>query len=464
MEKIGNMALPTPKIVPKASALFLPYEIELYQRWRKSALGIAAENDDDVLLPTAFEYMDFLEWRARQCSKLDGTQEAESKSPDPAFSGYVLAERCGHPLHPGDPRPDALRQPKDDAEEENEEEGEEQDTIAWCSMCLLQIHLKLLAELWDKWLNSGGPWRVLRPGSTAEGWQIAKRAYYMRKTNLVNDVDNLEDVARLEDTWEAAHPAADVEVVRAYSAKTAVDVYAKGVQFPARVAGPDEVAPRTPTGKERKKRLSYSPDTPEDTRHRSSAAFARRCLAYDPESPHRCPEEDGWAETSFKNSWEYNVRQCRTLLCNKSPNEPDVTYRELADEASKDTLINGIEEWLGKMQDDWKQPWVDILLATTEMFLVWQDPRHDDDADTDFNNWDRTETLVGTNLEAYARQIGDIDEEDETELVQAEVTEDFFDQDSVASDSDSDSDEDEDELPDPMDLEEDEEVAISVDE
>lgn len=452
------MALPTSKIVPKASALFLPYEIDLYQRWRKSTFDIATENDDDVHLPTAFEYMDFLEWRARQCAKLDGTPEAERKSPDPAFAGYILAEQCGHPLHPGDPRPDALRQPKDEVEEK----GEERDTVVLCSMCLLQIHLKLLAELWDKWLDSGGPWRVLRPGSTAKGFQISKRAYYMRKTNLVNDVDTLEEIARLEDAWDAAHPTADVEVVRAYSAKTTVDVYAKGVQFPARLAEPDAIAPRTPAGKERKKRLSYSPDTPEDTRHRSSAVFARRCLAYDPESPHRCPGDDGWAETSFKNSWEYNVRQCRTLLCNKEPNQPDVTYRELADEASKDNLINGIEEWLGKMQDDWTQPWVDILLTTTEMFLVWQDPCDEDGRDTDFNNWDRTETLVGTNLEAYARQIGDLNEEDDADAVEGETAENFFDQDSVASDSDS--DEEDDELPDPMDLEEDEDVAISTDE
>jgi hypothetical protein len=446
------MALPTPKVVPKASALFSPYEIGLYKHWRQSALGIAGEKDDDLLLPTAFEYMDFLQWRPRQRAKNGGVAEAEEKLADPAFAGYVLAERCKHPLHPGDPRLDAQRQ----QDNESEEEGEEQDKIFWCSMCVLQIHLKLLAELWEKWLDSGGPWRVLRPGSTGEDFQVGKRAYYKRKTDLVNDVENLEDIARLEAAWEAAHPAMDVEVAHPYSAKTAAEVYAKGVQFPARLADVDRAAPQTPVNKGPKKRLSYSPDTPEDTRHRSSAMFARNCTAYDLESPHRCPEGNGWVETSFKNSWEYNVRQCRTLLCNKDPSDPDVTYRELSDDYSKDNLIKGIEEWFGKMQEEWKGPWANILLNTTDMFLVWNDPPCAEEGDTDFNYWDRAETLVDTNLEAHARQIGDISEDNDAELVEEEVTADFFDQDSIASQSDSDSDSDEevDEMSDPMDLDE----------
>jgi hypothetical protein len=437
---------------PKASALFLPHELETYKHWRQSVLNTPLSNNDDILLPTAFEYMDFLAWRRKQRAVLNGAPEADDKSPDPAFSEFILAKRCGHPLHPGDPRLEAQRQ--------QEDEGAEEDEIAWCSMCVLQIHLKLLAELWEKWLDSGGPWRILRPGFTGEDFQIGKRAYYKRKTDLVNDVDHLEDIARLEDAWEAMHPAVDVEAVRLYSAKTAVDTYAKGVQFPARLAETGQTAPRTPANQAQKKRLSYSPDTPEDTRHRSSAIFARQCTAYDPDSLHRCPEEAGWVETSFKNSWEYNVRQCRTLLCNKDPSDPEVTYRELSDDDSKDNLIKGIEEWFGKMQEEWKGPWVNILLNTTDMFLVWNDPPCVEEGDNDFNNWDRADTLVGTNLEAHARRIGDINEDTGTELVEGEVTEDFFDQDSIASDSDaSDSESVSDEEPessDPMDLDQDE--------
>jgi hypothetical protein len=215
----------------KASALFLPHELETYKHWRQSVLNIPVSNNDDILLPTAFEYMDFLVWRRKKRTMLNGAPEADDKSPDLAFSEFILAKQCRHPLHPGDPRLEAQRQ--------QEGEEAEEDEIAGCSMCVLQIHLKLLAELWEKWLDSGGPWRILRPGSTGEDFQIGKRAYYKRKTDLVNDVDHLEDIARLEDAWEATHPAVDVEAVRPYSAKTAVDTYAKGVQFPARLAGAD---------------------------------------------------------------------------------------------------------------------------------------------------------------------------------------------------------------------------------
>jgi hypothetical protein len=328
-------------------------------------------------------------------------------------------------------------------------------------MCLVEIHLKLLGDLWDKWEESGGAWRILPAGCSGENFQIRKRAYYKQKTDTVNDIDDLEDIARLEAAWEAAHPAVDVEVVRAYSAKTAIAVYAKSIQFPARLAEVDQVAPRTPPRKHEKKCLSYSPDTPEDTRHRSRALYARRHPSYDPESPHRCPGDNGWAETSFNNDWEYNVRQCRLLLCDKDPKETNVTYRELTGENSKDVLIKGIEEWFSMMQGDWKASWARTLLTTTDLFVVWRSPSDTEESDNDFDNWDRLETLVGTNLEAHALRIGDLTDAD-IEPIQGQTLGDFFDQDSVASDSSSETDEEEHELSDSMDLRGDEDVVTGV--
>jgi hypothetical protein len=123
--------------------------------------------------------MDFQAWRAKQRAKLDGAPDTEEKSPKASFAGFVLAERCGHPLHPGDPHLEA----QDQREDESDEEGKERDTIAWCPMCISQIHLKLLGELWEKWMESGGPWRILPLGATSENFQVGKRAYYKRKTD-----------------------------------------------------------------------------------------------------------------------------------------------------------------------------------------------------------------------------------------------------------------------------------------
>ena len=447
------MAFPAPKMLPRASALFVPFELQHYKYWRQSALGIVDDDDDDILLPTAFEYNDFPEWR----TSINTTQDVEDRTPDPAFAGFQLAERCEHPLHPGDPRINVQQQEQGEVNKEREEKHK----IAWCPMCLVEIHLKLLGDLWDKWEESGGAWRILPAGCSGENFQIRKRAYYKQKTDTVNDIDDVEDIARLEAAWEAAHPAVDVEVVRAYSAKTAIAVYAKSIQFPARLAEVDQVAPRTPPRKHEKKCLSYSPDTPEDTRHRSRALYARRHPSYDPESPHRCPGDNGWAETSFNNDWEYNVRQCRLLLCDKDPKETNVTYRELTGENSKDVLIKGIEEWFSMMQGDWKASWARTLLTTTDLFVVWRSPSDTEESDNDFDNWDRLETLVGTNLEAHALRIGDLTDAD-IEPIQGQTLGDFFDQDSVASDSSSETDEEEHELSDSMDLRGDEDVVTGV--
>jgi hypothetical protein len=48
---------------------------------------------------------------------------------------------------------------------------------------------------------------------------------------------------------------------------------------------------------------------------------------------------------------------------------------------------------------------------------VWKGPSDIEGSDTEFNNWDRLETLVGTNLEAHARRIGDVTDDTDVEPV-----------------------------------------------
>jgi hypothetical protein len=121
------------------------------------------------------------------------------------------------------------------------------------------------------------------------------------------------------------------------------------------------------------------------------------------------------------------------------------------------------------MDPRWIPAWQDNMLATTDFFLVWRDEKCPDGDDDRFNNWQKVETLVGTNLEAYARRIGDTDEEESAQQqippdiglqsMQRE-DEDFFNQESLASDSSSEDEEKEDELANPMDLEEDDDNTV----
>ncbi|RAR05249.1 sec63-like protein [Stemphylium lycopersici] len=461
---------------PKASALFSTYDLQIYKQWQHPGFETGVLADESVLLPTAFEYADFLEWRGKKSAAYvyGHLPVDDGVAPRQDFAGFAQAYRCGHPLHPGHPLLESQEEEKRDVEEEKgqmcDEEKEEDDdinnTIPWCHNCTLRIHLKLLAELWERWHEVGGPWRTLPAGTSGEAFQKAKRAYYKCKVDLINEVNSLEDFARLEAVWERKHPAANMEAVKEWSATEAMKIYEKNVRFPARLADLDDVAPRTPRRTEQRKQLSYSPDTPEDTRHRPNGLFARHVTSYDPESPHRCPDEEGWVETSFKNDWEYNIRQCRLLFCDRNPALPDVTYRKLTDDSSKDRLIRALTEWLAIMPEDWKQSWESMLSSSTEMFLVWKDQQHLGGNENEFNSWDKKWTLVGSSLEAFARRIGDVEDEEEeegeeegeeektfsqahlgsvSELVQDEAESgDLLDQDSTASESDENENKDED--------------------
>jgi hypothetical protein len=103
------------------------------------------------------------------------------------------------------------------------------------------------------------------------------------------------------------------------------------------------------------------------------------------------------------------------------------------------------------MQGDWKASWARTLLTTTDLFVVWRSSPDSEGSDTDFDSWDRLETLVGTNLEAHARRIGDLTDAD-IEPIQGETLEDFLDQDSIASDSSSETDDEAHKFSDSIDL------------
>ncbi|EOA83025.1 uncharacterized protein SETTUDRAFT_73551, partial [Exserohilum turcica Et28A] len=423
---------------PKAAVLFDSWDLHAYKQWRCSIYNEAALDDDDIPLPSAFEYADFLDWRADQGIQTPDL-EPEDQAPQLATGNFELATRCGHPLHPGHPMVQAKQNQKQGEEDDDETD---QDPILWCPMCTLQAHLKLLAELWHHWLEVGGPWRSLPPGITADVSQLAKRAYYKRKVDLINEIDVIDDFAHFEAIWESSNPGADIEATRPWSATNAMEAYAKGIRFPAQLADEGKAPPYKPP-KSKKKRLSYSSDTPEDTRHRPSGLFARRYPFYDPNSPHRCPDEEGWAETSFKNDWEYTIRQCQLLLCDRDPSLPNVTFQKLTDDVSKDRLTDMLNDSFQSMEEDWKQPWANMLLCTTDIFLVWKNEDRSSGHGNEFDSWDKVPTLVGTRLEDFARQTGDIDEEDTTsysdpvsmsQRVEEDESKDYFDQDSVASD------------------------------
>jgi hypothetical protein len=156
---------PPPKEPPKASGLLAPRDLAKYKAWKYPTCNSAFLADESLLLPTAGEYADFLEWEKRQRAQRYGVESKGGEEEDGDEEGGVKGKKCGHVLHPGHPFVIAHKRRQQEAGhgkcKEGMEEGEvEHGGVDRCPMCTLQIHLTLLSELWDKWLEVGGPWRA----------------------------------------------------------------------------------------------------------------------------------------------------------------------------------------------------------------------------------------------------------------------------------------------------------------
>ncbi|KAF2244060.1 hypothetical protein BU26DRAFT_435151 [Trematosphaeria pertusa] len=450
-----------------ASIIFTPTELKHYRRWQRQTTSLKPQ--DQGLLPSAFEYADFKAWLARRdsgCftnSPFDDIAAHPLAPTEPEYvpsdRGFTLAEKCGHPLHPAHPGVRGKSEAKTCEEEKEGSEVQDEILVLRCPCCVLKAHLRLLVALSEKWTDVGGPWRQFDQGSVdASLYGDSNRAFHRAKLGLINSAIRFETWADAEAGWEAENLDSDVDAVRQYSAGRAWDLYQKGISFPAHLKQKEE--PATPTTKKRKQ-LSFSPDTPEDTKHRPNLLFSRGCPYYNPESPHKCPDQDGWTDTSFLRDYHYAISQCRILLITNDPSLSYLTYRNLnagpdrGDNIYVTRLLELVDNWLDTMTPENRQGWMDYFSGASEIFVVY---KADGKPGEDFDDFYTVDSLVGTGVEIYARIVGDIDEEEYVARariapqVAAETPEDFFDQVSLASDPESEEDELED-LVDPKDLE-----------
>jgi hypothetical protein len=86
--------------------------------------------------------------------------EIEKRSPL-LREGWTLAQKWKHPLHPT--LPGVL--PSND----EKEEGEIEQHVIGCPVCVIRSHLTPLKLLMDKWMDFGGPWRNLDQEKDPEG-------------------------------------------------------------------------------------------------------------------------------------------------------------------------------------------------------------------------------------------------------------------------------------------------------
>ncbi|KAH4091605.1 hypothetical protein HBH48_094790 [Parastagonospora nodorum] len=478
------------RLPPNAAVLFAPVEIVDYRLWVKvtnkaKVLGV-------TVVPTAFEHAEFQQWREQWHEQLREEERARISPPDRCLTpdlsgpevedelGFTLAEKCKHALHPAQTQVASFI-----------EEGEIKESIKWCSTCTLQHHQTLISNLYTNWKKVGGPWR---DGPLVEdvdrfAYQDTNRAYQTARVALVNTIPKFEAMAREEENWNLAHPEQDVGLPMAYSATQALKNYHRTLTFPARLS--EVQAPQTPTNKRLKeKKLEYSPDTPQDTRHRPSTLWGRYLSSHDPDSPHACASPEGYQDTSYYHNWHFCVSQCRILFCHYVDKESLLLhYHDLnagADSGLENPhvkrLIELIERHVSNETREKEMQWRIFLKDTSDIFLVWNYPTMMDVEDGVFTHFEHVKSLVGSSVQDYARLKGEIDDEewatrkedDEGEEMEYEEVEepgaeegeeegaggeevDFYDQMSAASDSDSDNEIVKMELADLTDMEEDDE-------
>jgi hypothetical protein len=377
---------------PGASTLFTPPELAHFQLWRHTFFAAEEEAAPYTQLPDAFEYAEYRAWRAGDPPA--GAEEMPDSS---------VATQCGHALHSSGVRPWTST----DAQP------------AWCPLCTVQIHLELLAGVLSRWRSVGGPWRAVDLASEElhDEYFEMNRAYHRVKLDLVMLLPVLEAGAALEAAWDAG--------VWPHGARAATDKYHSSLAFPAQLA--DTAAEPRPK-KAAKKTLTYTPATPTDTRHRPPALWTRGMPSYDMSSAHACPDPGGWQDTSYMLDWAYTISQCRILLCYypSDPSDHTLRYRDLntgadrgPDNPAVARLVGLIEAELQTKQEWERLQWEKYLHRTGDLWLVSAGEEREEREDfTESEIWP---ALKGSPVEKWAKEIGEISDEDEEKVVEEEV-------------------------------------------
>ncbi|KAF2115894.1 hypothetical protein BDV96DRAFT_492107 [Lophiotrema nucula] len=401
-----------------ASILFGDRELQIYLRWQtNNSVPIARYN----ALPTAFEYAEFQSWRNRatdlrppsrvllyhNTTTFRQTHDDMEEQVRLQADGWVLATICHHPLHPSHPDlPSAM-----DLEDED---GELDSIPVRCPVCTIRVFLDFQAALYMKWEDIGGPWR-LGESDRPSKYSQAMKAFYARKVCMINTVMDFEECKDMEEAWERENAGVDMGPVAEYSAKAAVEMFWRENSYPefqTTSQNPNSILVKTPSPKKSTKKVDWTPDTPEDTAHRPQVFYYRDTTAYDLNSKFACPKEEGWEDTSMLHDYEYNISQCRILLCFKSIDR--VLYRELNffrehDNPHVERLVYLVNDWLSEQPLADRRFWIRALEDTSDIFLVWKAGSWADDEK--FDAFEKRKSLKGTEVEQYARSMGDWDEE-----------------------------------------------------
>ncbi|KAH7078153.1 hypothetical protein BKA63DRAFT_552270 [Paraphoma chrysanthemicola] len=450
-----------------ASVLFAPFELRMYQRWRSRYI-FSDLPDNNAPLPTALEYAAYQDWRAQERERclprnyihasdpVDIHSDNEAEEEHREIDGALFAEKCKHTFHPA--HIDTLA--TSPGPYPSVDDAGITDLPMYCPVCTIKAHQTLISAIYTEWTTFGAPWRDPPTTNPAEKamYSATLRAYQKARVDLVNTISTISLLAEQESAWSLTHPDTNTAYLNAYTARTAVQIYNNEITYPAKLVDPNYISlslitQHLHTAGRRKKKVTYSPTTPQSTRHRPHALWARAYPTHDPNSPHACPDPEGWVDTSRYTDWKYVIAQCRILFCyfdddgddddhddgddgdgdkgkKKKEKRKQLKYRSLnpdpinpefnTNNPAVQRLNTVLETWLVAQNHDVKVQWVRYLRDISDIFLVWKDEKNGDGIENRigeggeevFDGFQRVPSLLGSPVEAYARRIGDIDDEE----------------------------------------------------
>lgn len=455
-----------------ASILFTEDEIGTYVRWQLQQPGIPQARH--YAIPTALEYADFIHWRHelrnqwRASTSSDdffhmdsistsassgngntekGTQALTNEGKD----SFELAEKCKHSLHPVLPALFASlkemngssppRYPSPPSEGELPHAVEPLQCLR-CPVCTVRMHLTFIEVILARWALYGGPWRenpIISTGLDGIIYDACRKAYHRAKTDMINSGQEFENWAVAEQRWESSNSSVDLAAVKPFSAGEGVRVFRSSMKFfPGAIdentASQDQADKRTnlsttapstvPQPKKPEKKLTWTSDTPLETRHTPSHQYHRpSTFWYNPSSPHSCLDEEGWNDTSHMHDHLFVLSQCRILRLVWSPGAEYMTYDDLnttitsptgsiiqrfGDNAHVRRLQAMVMGWVDTLQESEK--WIEYLRTTADIFLVL---KRDWSAGDEFDRFKMVTSLNSPGLRTYAKLMGDVDENEE---------------------------------------------------
>jgi hypothetical protein len=253
--------------------IFTKQQIVKYMIWRRRHGDLTTRMFDiqQPPFPDAMEFHLYMKWAQENFSDIPGDGS------------------CLHVRHPWDKLSKSL----------------------YCPVCVVHMHVTFLEHILSHWSQKGGPWNL---DTKDKGYHHLRTAWIWARQTMANWVIALETLASFEEKWERANPDADVSQTNSHMrALKLANNLIEGPSQIGEVKYPVVAASKSTT--KATKQVRFAPGVEDHTSEssRDSHEFMRRTPTYKP-GKYACPDKEGWADLSWKNSMVAAITSTKVFL------------------------------------------------------------------------------------------------------------------------------------------------------